>query len=175
MSVRLRIGWLALFVMAAGLTASCSRPGARDLVLEKFSCDSLEGVIHQVGVAVDTNRKAEGQGSLKFSIAEPAVVRLFETGDIDIEDALLIYRAKLRTEGLQGRVYLEMWCHFEDKGEFFSRSLDVTLSGTTKWTRLEIPFVLKSGENPDSVKLNIVCEGTGTIWADDIQLIKRKV
>lgn len=173
--MRLRIGWLAVFVMAAVLSASCTQPGAKDLVLEKFSCDTLEGVIHQVGVTVDTNRKAEGRGSLKFSIAEPEVVRLFETGDIDIADSLLVYRAKLRTEGLQGRVYLEMWCHFEGKGEFFSRGLDATLSGTTKWTRLEIPFVLKSGENPDSVKLNFVCEGRGTIWADDVQLIKRKV
>ena len=173
--MRSRTGWYAVFVLAAGLTASCFRSGTKELVLEEYSCDSLEGVIHQAGVTVDTRRKIEGRGSLKFSIAEPEVVRLFEAGDIDIEEALLVYRARLRTEGIQGRVYLEMWCHFEGKGEFFSRSLDTTLSGTMKWTRLEIPFVLKSGENPDNVKLNLVCEGTGTVWVDDVQLIKRTV
>jgi hypothetical protein len=49
----------------------------------------------------------------------------------------------------------------------------MTLSGTTNWTRLEIPFFLKAGENPDNVKLNLVCEGTGTAWVDDIRLVKR--
>ncbi len=170
-----RTGWAAVIILAAGLTAPCCRSGAKDLNLLRFSCDSPEGVIHPAGVTVDTGRKTEGRASLKFNIAEPEVIRLFEAGDIDIEDALLVYQARLRTEDLQGRAYLEMWCHFEGKGEFFSRGLDKTLSGTAKWTRLEIPFNLKSGENPDNVKLNIVCEGTGTVWVDDVRLIKRIV
>jgi hypothetical protein len=28
------------------------------------------------------------------------------------------------------------------------------------------------GENPDNVKLNFVVNGTGTIWIDDIRLLK---
>jgi len=171
--MRSRYGLIAIFILLAGLVASCSRPTGKDLVLEKFSCDSLDGVIHQVGVSIDGRVKKEGRGALKISVAEAMVVRLFETGDIDIEGAVLLYQARLRTESVQGRVYLEMWCHFEGKGEFFSRGIDATLSGTTKWTQLEIPFFLKVGENPDNVKLNLVCEGTGTVWVDDIRLVKR--
>ncbi len=66
-----------------------------------------------------------------------------------------------------------MGCHFEGKGEFFSRGLDSPLSGTNNWVNVEIPFLLKAGENPDNVKLNIVGEGTGTVWVDDIRLVKR--
>ncbi|MGB7294111.1 MAG: hypothetical protein WBC70_00850 [Candidatus Aminicenantales bacterium] len=171
--MRSRYEWVAAIVLLAGLIASCSRPDAKDLVLAKFSCDSQDGLISQVGVTIDSRIKKEGQGALKIVVAEPAVVRLFETGDIDIEDSFLVYQAKLRTEEFQGRVYLEMWCHFEDKGEFFSRGFDATLSGTMKWTQLEIPFLLKSGENPDNVKLNLVCEGSGTVWVDDIRMLKR--
>lgn len=171
--MRSRYGLVAIFSLLAGLVASCSRPTAKDLVMEKFSCDSLDGVIHQVGISIDSRVKKEGRGALKIDVAEAMVVRLFETGDIDIEDAVLVYRARLQTEGFQGRVYLEMWCHFEGKGEFFSQGLDTILSGTTKWTQLEIPFFLKVGENPDNVKLNLVCEGTGTVWVDDIRLVKR--
>ncbi|MFZ2053267.1 MAG: hypothetical protein WAU81_03625 [Candidatus Aminicenantales bacterium] len=173
--MRSRYGSAAVFILLTGMVPSCSRPTAKDLVVEKFACDSREGVINQVGISIDSRIKKEGQGALKIVVAEPAVVRLFETGDIDIEDAVLIYQARLRTEDIQGRVYLEMWCHFEGKGEFFSRGIDATLSGTTKWTRLEIPFFLKAGENPDSLKLNLVCEGTGTVWVDDIRLIKRAI
>jgi hypothetical protein len=172
-SMRSRYGLIAIFILLAGLVVSCSRTTAKDQVLEKFSCDSLQGVIHQAGISIDSRLKKEGRGALKINVAEATVVRLFETGDIDIEDAALVYRARLRTEGVQGRVYLEMWCYFEGKGEFFSRGLDMTLSGTTNWTQLEIPFFLKAGENPDNVKLNLVCEGTGTVWVDDIRLVKR--
>ncbi len=171
--MRPRSASVALFIFFIGMVMSCSKPTSRDLVIEKFSCDSLEGVIHDVGISIDARVKREGRGALRINISEPMVVRLFETGDIDIEDAVLIYQARLRTEDVQGRVYLEMWCQFEGKGEFFSQGLDTPLSGTTKWTQVEIPFFLKAGENPDNAKLNIVCEGAGTVWVDDIRLIKR--
>jgi hypothetical protein len=173
--MRLRYGLIGLFILLTGLASSCSRPTDKDTVIRKFSCDSREGVIHRVGIALDAREKKEGKGSLRIDIAEPMVIRLFETGDLDIEDAVLVYQARLRTEAVRGRVYLEMWCHFEGKGEFFSQGLDTTLSGTTKWTRLEIPFFLKAGENPDNVKLNVVCEGSGTLWVDDVRLIKRAI
>jgi hypothetical protein len=40
------------------------------------------------------------------------------------------------------------------------------------WTMEEIPFFLKKGKNPDNVKLNLVFDGTGTAWIDDIRLLK---
>lgn len=171
--MRMSRGLTIVFLLPAVIAVSCSRPAGDDMLIRKFSCDSLEGVIHQNGIAVDTKVKKEGRGALRVDLSEPMIVRLFETGDVDIEDAALVYQARLRTEDLQGRVYLEMWCRFEDKGEFFSRGIDETLSGTANWTRLEIPFFLKAGENPDNVKLNVVCEGKGSFWVDDIRLIKR--
>ena len=99
-------------------------------------------------------------------------MRLYELGDIDVENARLIYQARLRTEEVSGQVYLEMWCHFPGKGQFFSRGLESPLSGSTEWTTEEIPFFLKKGQNPDDIKLNLVINGTGTVWIDDIRLLK---
>ena len=39
-----------------------------------------------------------------------------------------------------------------------------------EWTLLKTPFFLKKGENPDNIKLNIVIEGSGQVWVDDIRL-----
>jgi len=36
----------------------------------------------------------------------------------------------------------------------------------------EIPFLLHEGENPDNFKLNLVVGGKGTVWIDDIRLLK---
>lgn len=171
MKIRVWMALVCLGLMAASF--SCSKPSPRDIEITTFPLDNLEGLLTQSGVEFDQVVSRDGRGSVKISVAEPAIVRLFETGDIDVDDAALVYQAKLRTEGAEGAVYLEMWCHFEGKGEFFSRGLHSPLKGTVDWTTQEIPFFLKKGENPDNVKLNIVCEGAGTVWVDDIRLVKR--
>jgi hypothetical protein len=154
----------------AFIIGACSRPSAQVATITQFPLDSAEGVISQSGVQVDKEVSSDGKGALKITVSEPTVVRLFELGDIDLEDARLVYQAKVRTENVQGQVYLEMWCSFPGKGEFFSRGLATPLTGTTDWSTQQTPFFLKSGENPDNVKLNLVINGKGTAWVDDIQI-----
>ncbi len=159
---------LALIFVLVG----CSKPPQEVAELKRFPINSLEGVITQSGVQFDKEVSSDGNGSLKITASEPTVVRLFELGDIDVENARLIYQARVRTEGVEGQVYLEMWCHFPGKGEYFSRGLQTPLTGTTNWTTEETPFFLKKGENPDHVKLNLVINGKGTAWIDDIRVLK---
>ena len=151
---------------------SCAKPVREVVEIKTYPIDSLEGIITQSGVEIDKAVSSDGNGSLKITTTEPAVVRLFEVGDINVENARLIYQAKVRTEGIDGKVYLEMWCNLPGKGEFFSRGLQTPLTGTTNWTTEETPFFLKKGENPDNVKLNLIIDGKGTAWIDDIRLMK---
>jgi hypothetical protein len=150
----------------------CSKPSTAVVELKRYPVDSMDGIITQSGVEIDKAVSSDGKGSLKITETEPTVVRLFDTGDIDVENARLIYQAKVRTEGIDGKVYIEMWCHFPGRGEFFSRGLQTPLTGTTNWTTEETPFFLKKGENPDNIRLNIVIDGKGTAWIDDIRLLK---
>jgi hypothetical protein len=166
---------LLLGVLVAGFFGSCAKPASQDVMLKTFPLDSLEGVIQASGAEVDREVKKEGQASLKIRVTEPSIIQLFATGDIDVENATLVYQAEVRTQDAQGSVYLEMWCRFERKGEFFSRGLQSPMTGTLGWMVQETPFILKPGENPDNIRLNIVSEGTGTIWVDDIRLLKRKL
>ncbi len=165
---------LGLFIFGAAtlFAAGCSPPSTPAAELKHFPINDLEGIITQSNVQLDRQISSDGGGSLRIDATQPTVVRLFEVGDVDIENARLIYQAKLRTEGVNGQVYLEMWCHFPGQGEFFSRGLQTPLSGTTDWTTEETPFFLKQGENPDNIKLNLVINGTGTAWIDDIRLLK---
>jgi len=147
-------------------------PPIEDTELKHYPLDNIEGVLTQSGVSLDRQISSDGNGSLRIEATEPTTVRLFETGDIDIEDARLIYQARLRTEIVEGQVYLEMWCHIAGLGDFFSRGLDRPLTGSTEWVTEETPFFLKAGQNPDNVKLNLVINGKGTVWIDDIRLLK---
>jgi hypothetical protein len=148
--------------------------------LKHYPLDSMEGILDQDKVTLDKQISSDGDGSLRIESTETTHIRLFETGDIDIEDARLIYQARVRTENVEGQVYQEIRCRFSSPGfpgiaESFSKGLMNSLSGTTDWTTQETPFLLQKGENPDNVKLNLVIEGKGTVWIDDIRLVKGRL
>jgi hypothetical protein len=140
--------------------------------LKHYPIESLEGLITRADVVIDKDITSDGNGSLRITADQPTTIRLYETGDIDAENVRLTYQAKVRTRDIQGKVYLEMWCQFTGRGEFFSRDLSSPLSGTTDWSAEETPFFLKKGENPDNVKINLVIDGRGTVWIDDVHLFK---
>ena len=161
-----------MFVLSYKFAATRLREAIEVTEIRRFPLDNTEGLITQADVQIDRQITSDGNGSLRIEATKPTTVRLFETGNIDIEDSRLIYQAKVRTENVEGKVYLEMWCHFLGRGEFFSKGLVTPLTGTTDWTTQETPFFLKEGENPDNVKLNLVIDGKGTAWIDDIRLLK---
>lgn len=161
-----------LYIIIVFSLIGCSKPSEKVVEIKHFPIDNLEGIITQSGVQIDKEISSDSNGSLRITATDPTVVRLFEVGDIDVENARLIYQAKVRSEGVEGQVYLEMLCHFPGRGEFFSRGLQTPITGTTDWTTEETPFFLTKGENPDNVKLNLVIDGKGTAWIDDIKLLK---
>jgi len=158
--------------VAVTMLLGCASPAQEPTELCHFPLDDMKGIITRSHLQIDPEISTDGNGSLQITVTEPTVVRLFELGDLDVEGARLICRARVRTEGVDGRVYLELLCHFPGRGEFFSRGLQTPLSGTCNWTTEETPFFLQKGENPDNIKLNLVIEGTGTAWIDDIHLLK---
>jgi len=159
---------LACLVFAV---AGCSRQKSSE-VIKSYPLDSLDGVIAQSGVFLDSAVSADGKGSIRIESSGEMTVPLFEVNDLQIDNARLLYQAKVRVENVFGQVYLEMLCHFPGGGEYFSRGQMTLLSGTTDWTSQETPFLLRKGEMPDLVKLNLVVNGQGRAWIDDIKLVR---
>jgi len=109
--------------------------------------------------------------------------RLFEVPDPGVEDCRVLYRAKLKSEGLTGRAYLEMWCRLPGRGEFFSKGLANPVTGTNDWISCEIPFFLQKGQKPDLIRLNLVVVATGFIfkktvagkvWIKEVELVRKQ-
>jgi hypothetical protein len=159
-------------VLAVSGLLFCSRPATREEILFENSVSDLSGVLTRSGVELDTQVTSDGDGSIKIRADGPTTVRLFEVEGIDVDNARLVYRARLRTEEARGQVYLEMWCRFPGSGEFFSRALDSPISGSTEWVSQETPFFLEKDQKPDLVKLNLVIDGAGTVWVDEVVLAR---
>jgi len=140
--------------------------------LRSLPCNNTQGIVSETGVTFNETISSDGKGSLQLTAKEPTTFRLYEVQGLNEENARLLYRAKVKTKDVVGKTYLEMWVHIKDKGEFFSKGLQAPLSGSNNWSTQEIPFFLQPGQKADYVKLNMVIEGTGTVWVDDINLVK---
>lgn len=151
---------LALTFRAQAQAAVGSRVG----VVKAFSPDRDKPLTQGI-VTVD-------QGGWRIEPTSPGTVRLFEIPGPTCESCRLVYRAKVKARNLSAPAFLEMWVRVPDKGQFFSRGLDQTVSGTVDWVSVEIPFFFQKGQQADLVKLNVAFQGDhGALWVKDVELV----
>jgi hypothetical protein len=152
---------LAFLVSLLGV-ASC-KGRAPETVIYTNPLDSLDQSLTKSGVTAE-------QGALRIDATGPVTIALAEVRPEAAEHANLFYRARLRSQDLNGQAFLEMWCVVTGMGEFFSRGLDGPLTGTSDWVTQQTPFFLDSGQRAELVKLNLVVTGPGKVWIDDLSL-----
>lgn len=136
--------------------------------LKKLGLDDARSIGLQI--QDDAMIKVEGKGALKISTLWPTSVCLGEVPGPDIENAKLIYKAKVKTD-LQGSAYLEMWVNVGG-GHYFSKGLNDQVKDKADWKTVQTPFIFQKGQKPDKVTLNLVINGIGTVWVDDVVLSK---
>jgi hypothetical protein len=136
--------------------------------LQKLSLDDLSSM--GLKIEADAKFKVQGEGSIRITTQWPTTVCLGELSGLNVEDAKLIYKAQVKSD-LEGAAYLELWAHVGG-GQYFSRGMNDPIQGRSDWKAIQTPFMFQKGQNPDKVTLNIVINGRGTIWIDDIVLSK---
>ncbi len=141
---------------------------ARAEDLKKLSLDDPASASPKI--EADAKVKVEGASSLKITTQWPTAVCLGEVAGPDIEDAKLVYSAKVKTD-LDGTAFLEMWVHVGG-GQFFSKGMNDVVSQKTEWKTIQTPFMFQKGQKPEKVTLNLVINGKGTVWVDEIVLSK---
>ena len=136
--------------------------------LIKLGLDDTSSISPKIGA--DFNVKVEGKSSLRITAIWPTTLYLGEVIKLDIENAQLIYTAMVKSE-LDGSAYLEMWAHVGGQ-QYFSRGMNDMSIGKSEWKTIQTPFIFKKGQRPEKVTLNLVINGTGTVWIDEIILSK---
>ncbi|NIQ37018.1 MAG: hypothetical protein GTN81_00280 [Proteobacteria bacterium] len=142
-------------------------PSSRAAELKKLNLDSAGAL--GTTIRSDTRIRSEGSGSIRISTLWPTTISVGEVSGLDVEHAVLVYRGKVRSENLEGQAFLEMWCYVGG-GQYFSRGLNSFVSGSSDWKTLETPFFLQAGQKAEKVILNVIINGRGTIWIDDVTL-----
>src|SRR5215470_14055764 len=165
-------GFLLVFFSVLMVACISSQSQTPPMELKHFALNSVEDIRATTGVSFDRQTSSDGKGSIRVDATEPMIVPLFEVTDVSIENAVLIYQASFQSEKLDGKAFLEMWVRLPGKGEFFSRGLDRPITGTTSWMTVATPFFLQAGQKPDLIRLNLVVQGKGRVWIDDIRLMR---
>ena len=153
-----------ILMIFALLVIVASSSQAEDL--RKLNLDDASAI--GTTIQTDTQVKAEGRGSIKITTQWPTTICLGEVKGLNIEAAKLVYKAKVKSD-LEGIAFLEMWAHVGG-GQYFSKGMNDVVSKKTDWKIIQTPFLFQKGQQPDKVTLNVVINGKGTVWIDDIVL-----
>ncbi len=155
-----------LSVIIATLIVTTGLSVAQDL--KKLNLDDAAAI--GLRIQTDSKVKVEGNGSIRITTLWPTTVCLGEVTGLNVENAKLVYKAKVKSD-LEGTAFLEMWAHVGG-GQYFSKGMNDAVSQKTEWKTLQTPFLFQKGQKPDKLTLNIVINGKGTVWVDDIILSK---
>ena len=100
-------------------------------------------------------------------------MRLLELQYPGVDDCAVIFKAKLKTQKLEGGASLRMWARLVDQ-EFWSKGDENhQVAGTTNWAEYEVPFYFAKGQFVNRVQLGLRLGGKGTIWIKDVELERR--
>ena len=119
----------------------------------------------------DPNVSQDGGGSLRVETDQGGSLRLYVLDDLGIVQGAVVYTGFLRSSGLNGQAMLEMWCQPAEGDAAFVRSAAQSVAGDSDWTPQEIRFSRPElCRNPVSIELNVLIQGAGTVWIDDLRL-----
>jgi hypothetical protein len=136
--------------------------------LMKLSLDDASAL--GTTIQSDSVVKTEGKNSIRITTKHPTTICIGEVIGLDVENSKLIYSAKVKSE-LDGSAFLEMWAHV-GSGQYFSKGMDDPIKGKSDWKTIQTPFFFQNGQKPEKVTLNLVVNGTGTVWIDEVVLSK---
>ena len=86
-----------------------------------------------------------------------------------------VLSGQVRSEGVEGTAYLEMWSYFPGGGRSFTRTLGdegpmMKLRGTAGWRAFALPFDATGAPHPARLVVNVVLDGRGTVFLSGLTL-----
>ncbi len=168
---RLALAGTIVLLFAAVACSNKPKP-PKDIAV--FPCNSTDKVVTQGAVTEDKTVSADGQGSLKITTEMPTTIKLFQIPYPRIEGCKVWYKAKIKTQQFGGSAYLQMVVHFSRGGQITAQNYQNAIRGNTKgWVESVLEATVREGQKPSSVELNLVVQGAGTLWVDDVHVLRQ--
>lgn len=141
--------------------------------IARFPLNSLGELASSEDVSIDTSITTDSVGSARVDATEAITVTLLELTDLDAQNTTLTFEARLRSQDLEGMAHLEMEVYLpEQEASIRTLGLGRMVSGTTEWVVATTSFYFQPAQQPEAVRLNLVVDGAGTVWVDEVRLLR---
>lgn len=171
---RVVLSLLIIAVTSALGLGGCGRGPAEPVrEVASFPVDGDQDIVDRGGenVAFDREESADGGGSLRAESARPRTVRLYEVRNPrGLEGRLIVLTARLKSVGIRGEAFPELWIHESGRSDVQVRNPAGVVLKTQDWTPVRIEYRCERGERPDLLRVNLVIDGYGRAWIDDIRI-----
>jgi hypothetical protein len=157
-----------------------AEPQFVDSPIAHHAVDDLSGFAddpERIRLAMDYDISSDGNGSLRIEADHRELVTLYVVHEErDISYRRLVYQAKVRTQDVQGPVFLVMQAGITPgpAGGMPVIGIERAEAGSQDWTELEAFAGNPSNTRHFFSKLQIDIGGPGTVWVDDVRLLSRQ-
>ncbi len=153
---------------ALALLVLCTAATAQTAILGTFTCDDPKQV--KTTISHDATTTQDGNGSLKVEAVQGALVTIADQQGLAVKkDHTLWCTLKVKCAGVKQKAYLEMWCEVGEGQRAFSKGLGQALQGDSDWKVIRLPMMVNGDYTVRRALVNVVIEGTGTVWVDEVQ------
>ncbi|HSI63669.1 MAG TPA: hypothetical protein VLE43_11140 [Candidatus Saccharimonadia bacterium] len=162
-------------MLALGFAATLipTQVSAQTTVLGSFPCDDLKQV--KTKITHDVTASADGNGSIKVEAVQNALVTIADQSGLSVKEGHTLWcTIKVKCAGVKQRAYLEMWCEVAEGRRAFSKGLDQPLQGDSDWKEIRLPMMVNGDFTVSRALVNVVIEGPGTVWVDQVTFAKAK-
>jgi hypothetical protein len=152
--------------------AAAAQPAARE-----FKWDELQKLGRLSGGAVLSPESGLSGHRLKIENNQPtpSSVTVLTIDRPKIAGPRYRVSGQVRYDNVEGTGYLEMWNHFPDGGQYFSRTLAeqgpmMKLHATSGWRSFVLPFDATGAPAPSRLVVNVVLPGRGVVYLGPLEL-----
>lgn len=139
-----------------------------------FPVNSLARTIAKFNIKLDNKVSYDGLGSIRIDCEDTTTAYLFVLRDIPVERPKLVWEVYCKSKDLKGKAFLEIGVQIPGKYgkgvETFLHCSRDSLCGTTDWEKMEVEFLVMEKRKVDIAQLNMIVEGSGTVWIDQVRL-----
>ena len=164
----------------AWMVTGCFGSSEKENSVAIFPTSSTDDVVDGEAVEYDAGASFTGSdGSIRVDAGGPVTLSLFTPDPSGLNHSRIVYKARLKTEGLKGEgeergiAFLELRALYATGEDVVSRGPRIPPTGTTDWVPAETDLYLDTGPAPEKVTLALGVEGRGKVWIDDVVLESR--
>ncbi len=154
--------------------SGCSQKHLELVEIDRNTIENEDDIKNIDNAVFDDKNSSDGNGSLMLKVENSTKITLLHKNDIDTKECSLVILMMFRTSDIDAKdnLFLELSTVQLSGLNTTTRSVRKLIEFSPEWAETSITLVPEPEYYPDNFTLQLISNGTGTIWIDDIVVTK---